>query len=114
MARTTQRLPQAARAAWPPTVHLPAEGVAGTASVRRTAALWGCCRLGHECDVDVLALAVPKDRKGHAVADVPLAHLGDQGQGTVDGVAVHGDDRVVSLQSCLVGGSPADKAGLQA
>src|ERR1035437_988478 len=108
MARTTQRLPRAGARWGAMQLWLPAEGVAGTASVRRTAELWSCCRLGHECDVDVLALAVPQDREGHAVADIPLAHLGDQRQGTVDGVAVHGDDRVACLQSGLVRGSPAD------
>jgi hypothetical protein len=40
--------------------------------------LWGCCRLGYEGNVDVLAVSVTQDRERHLVAHRALAHLGDQ------------------------------------
>ena len=59
--------------------------------------LWGCCRLGDEGGGDAAGLAGTQDREGHFVTHRELMYLGDQGQGPVDGVAVHVDDRVTGL-----------------
>src|SRR5450631_3225198 len=91
---TTQRLPLGRCTV---AVHLCCGRRCAVASRPRESALLACGRFGDEGEVDVFALTASQVGEGDLVSHVVLAYLGDQGQGSVDGVAVYGGDGVACL-----------------